>query len=253
MPRKAERDNAAFNRETILRKALHWLAGIALLPVCVVVTRTLWRLVESLSDSSWVFPPGMLALAGGFLLWVVLFMVAPRPVRTYVLAHELTHALWGALMGAKVSKLRVEADRGSVMLSKTNVLITLAPYFFPFYMMLVVVLYYLLSIWYDVAVYSAVWLSLLGFTWGFHCTFTIHALLQRQTDIAEYGKLFSYALIYTMNITGICVLVVMISSCTLEQFMKESAGSTRWVAVHGGKTVAFVWARGAEWVVRKRQ
>jgi hypothetical protein len=64
----------------------------------------------------------------------------PHPVKTYVVAHELTHALWGLLCGARVSHLRVSEGGGSVRLSKSNIVITLAPYFFPLYTILVILL-----------------------------------------------------------------------------------------------------------------
>ena len=47
--------------------------------------------------------------------------------------------MWGLLFGARPSDVRVSASGGSVRLSKSNLLITLAPYFFPFYTFVVIV------------------------------------------------------------------------------------------------------------------
>jgi len=192
--------------------------GLALVPACVAATQTFYGLLRAVQpESLTAIPPAAWALIGGFLLWVFLYATLPRPMRSYVLAHELTHALWAWLMGARVQGLNVSEDRGSVVLSKSNVWITLAPYFFPLYTVLVIVGYYLLSVFYDIEGYFPFWLGAVGFTWGFHFTFTISTLMQHQTDIQEYGKIFSYSLIYLLNILGICLWIVIVSSATLEE------------------------------------
>ena len=57
-------------------------------------------------------PRPAIALAIGFFLWVSLYITMPRPIRTYVLAHELTHALWAWLMGAHVSGMSLSKKGG---------------------------------------------------------------------------------------------------------------------------------------------
>ena len=156
---------------------------------------------------------------GGFIFWLVLYFVLPRPVRTYVLAHELTHALWGWMMGARVSNLRVAEDKGSVTLSKTNFLITLAPYFFPLYTVLTIVLFGVLGLFYAVEQYHLWWMGMIGFTWGFHFTFTISTLMQHQSDIRACGHLFSYTFIYSLNTIGIGLWSVAVTPATLERYV----------------------------------
>jgi hypothetical protein len=196
------------------------MIGILLLPVCVATSQIALAIAKTVhTESSAVVPPPALALCGGYILWLVVYFTLPRPVRTYVLAHELTHALWGALMGARVSRLSVSKTKGSVTLSKTNFLITLAPYFFPLYTVLVVIGYYVTSIFYDVTRYDLWWLGLVGFTWGFHFTFTISSLMQKQPDIQAYGHFFSYTTIYILNVLGIALWIVLVSSPTLEDFV----------------------------------
>ena len=56
-------------------------------------------------------------------------------------ATELTHALWTWLMGGKVNRFKVTSKGGHVIVSKTNFLIALAPYFFPVYAVLVVAVF----------------------------------------------------------------------------------------------------------------
>jgi hypothetical protein len=45
-------------------------------------------------------------------------------------------------------------------------------------------------------------------TWAFHFTFTLQSLLTSQPDIQEYGRLFSYSLIYLLNVAGIALWIV---------------------------------------------
>lgn len=142
-------------------------------------------------------------LLGGFALWIFVFFAMPKPVMTYVLAHELTHALWAFAMGARVSKLKVSNKGGSVKVSKSNFLITLAPYFFPLYTMLVILTYGLLWLFFDMKTYTPFWLGLIGLSYGFHITFTIETLMQHQSDIAENGWIFSYVIILLFNLIGL--------------------------------------------------
>jgi hypothetical protein len=209
-------------------RILTFFIGIFLVPACVVITQTAISLVRAITPLSVTgMPVSGWALVGGFAFWLLFYFTLSLPVRTYILAHELTHALWGAMMGARIFKMKISRESGSVTLSKSNFLITLAPYFFPLYTVIIIAAYYILSIFYDVEVYSPVWLALVGFTWGFHFTFTISTLLQHQTDIREYGSVFSYTIIYLINVLGICLWIVIVSSATFEQMVQFLAIHTR--------------------------
>ncbi len=61
--------------------------------------------------------------------------------------------VWGLIFGARVGRLDIQPTGGSVHLTKTNTLITLAPYFFPFYTMLLVAIRLLLGLFLDPAPY----------------------------------------------------------------------------------------------------
>ena len=193
-------------------KFLKLLIGILLLPLCVAATRSVVALLFAIKPGDvGAVPLASWWLAGGFALWLVLFYALPRPTRSYVLAHELTHAIWGMLMGAKISKIKVSKNSGYVSLSKTNFLIGLAPYFFPFYTMCVIVVYFVLSFFIDMSRYELFWLAAVGLTWGFHLTFTIATLMTHQPDITEHGRLFSYAVIFLFNVLGIGLWIVAVT------------------------------------------
>ena len=205
-------------------KLVWFLFGLLLLPVCVAVTQGVWGFASGLPISSQTAgAAGTWAFISGFLLWLFLYAVLPRPVRTYVLAHELTHALWGKLMGAKVHRIRVGSKGGSAQLSKTNVLITLAPYFCPFYTLLALIAYPLANSFTDLHNYRLFWVGTVGLTWGFHIAFTFSTLAQEQPDIREYGAFFSYTVIYLFNVLVLSFLIVAITPLTAHALLSALA------------------------------
>ena len=168
----------------------------------------------SSGNSRAFFSAESIALLSGLTAFPVSCKVLPDQTRIYVLGHELTHALWGLAFGAKVSNLKVRSTGGSVTLTKSNVWITLAPYFFPFWTMLVVLL--ALAVRGIICIISPeasfpvpwLWMFAVGFTWCFHACFTIRSLMQTQSDIQEYGRVFSWTLILACNIAGILLWIV---------------------------------------------
>ena len=175
------------------------LTALSLLPACCgVVMSLLDSILASSGASGWISVESMSAL-GGVAAFSLCWMAVSHPVRAYVLGHELTHALWGLLFGAKPSDLRVGAEGGSVRLSKSNLLITLAPYFFPFYTFIVVVAALLTYAFLRPLPFMPLWMFLVGFTWAFHVLFTIETLTQRQPDIKLYGRMFSWVFIFLVN------------------------------------------------------
>lgn len=228
----------------MIGRLFKFIIGVALVPACAVSTLTLVRLICSLQpETDSIFPAAGLAMAAGFGLWLLVFLFLPRTARTYVLAHELTHALWGSLMGARIHRIHVARDAGSVTLSKTNFLITLAPYFFPLYTALVVAIYFVSSFFTDVERYYLLWLGLVGLTWGFHITFTITTLMQHQSDIREGGHLFSYTVIYLFNVLGITLWIVLVSAATLSELLGFLAYDSRVV-------ISFLW-NNLKWLMSR--
>jgi hypothetical protein len=77
---------------------------------------------------------------------------------------------------------------------------------------LVIAAYYLANIWVDVENYQVWWLAAVGLSWSFHITFTINMLSQHQPDIQEHGRIFSYTVIYIMNVLVIGIWMVLIGA-----------------------------------------
>jgi hypothetical protein len=194
-----------------MKKCLLFLVGLLLLPLCVAFTQVAGDVLRHADQEGSLFSleTGMLAL--GYFAWLGCWFFLPQPVKVYILGHELTHALWAIVFGGKAKNLKVSASGGSVNVTKSNVFITLAPYFFPFYTMLLIATLLIVRIFVVQLAYPLVWLFFVGFTWSFHFTFTIQSLWTHQPDIHEYGRLFSYSLIYLLNVIGIALWMV----CTM--------------------------------------
>ena len=167
--------------------------AVLLTPLCIGAVSALVRVVRATSgaDHFWV------AFGGGAACWLVVFLLLPRPMLLYVFGHELTHALWTWLFGGRVTKFKASARGGQVVVSKSNFLIVLAPYFFPLYAVLVVAVFALGQLSLDWP-RQPVWFHLLlGAAYSFHLTLTLHILQTRQTDITSQGWLFSAVVIFT--------------------------------------------------------
>jgi hypothetical protein len=158
--------------------------------------------------------PGLLAILAGVLAFLAMWIVLPPPVRLYVLGHELTHAVWGLAFGARVSNLKVGAKGGSVSLSKSNVWITLAPYFFPFYTFLVIVIALVTYAFLRPLPCLPLWMFLIGFTWAFHVLFTLETLSVRQPDVKLYGRMFSWTVIFIVNVAIVLLWLACTTSLT---------------------------------------
>ena len=194
---------------------LRLLTGLALLPACWGVSRAFLDSVLAAAGGSGLSVEA-LSLLGGIAAFALAWMALSHPVKAYVLGHELTHALWGLLFFARPSDLTVGASGGSVKLSKTNLLITLAPYFFPFYTFVVIVCALVTAAFLRPLPCLPLWLFLIGFTWAFHVLFTLETLGQRQPDVKAYGRIFSWAFIFLVNVAIVLVWLAAMTPLTFE-------------------------------------
>ncbi|HXJ57843.1 MAG TPA: hypothetical protein VNU68_14400 [Verrucomicrobiae bacterium] len=184
------------------------LLALVLLPVGAGAALALARLlrVTGNADTFWV------AFLGGAGCWLTIFLLLPKPMWVYVFGHELTHALWAWLFGGRVKKFKVTAKGGHVVITKSNFLIVLAPYFFPLYVVAVVMVFalgHVLLGW----TRHWVWLHfLVGAAYAFHITLTWHILQTRQSDITSQGYLFSCVVIYLGNISVLLLGLPMLTA-----------------------------------------
>ena len=196
---------------------LRMILGVLLLPMCWGVVRAFLDSVVAAAGESGGITAESIALLGGMLAFALCWMSVPHPVKTYVLGHELTHAIWGLLFGAVPSRLRISESGGSVNLTKSNMLITLAPYFFPFYTFVVVIAAIVTYAFVRPLPWLPLWMFMVGFTWAFHVLFTIETLSQRQPDVKLYGRVFSWVFIFLANVALVLVFLAAVTSLSFAQ------------------------------------
>jgi len=177
--------------------------AILLLPTCVGAAWALWMVLQATGDADTTWVPFL----AGAVCWLVIYLLLPKPMWVYVFGHEITHALWTWLFGGKVKRFRASASGGHVVVNKSNFLIALAPYFFPFYAVLVV-LVFLGGHWVWNWRHYLVWFHLLlGAAYAFHVTLTWHILKHNQSDISDQGYLFSAVIIFLGNVAVLLIAI----------------------------------------------
>ena len=215
------------------------MLGLCLVPACCAAALSLWDAIVAAAGATGGLTPEALSLLGGIAAFACCWMALSHPVKAYVLGHELTHAIWGVMFGAKASDVRVTENGGSVRLTKSNMLITLAPYFFPFYTFVVIVAALVAYAFLRPLPCLPLWLFLIGFTWAFHALFTVQTLMQRQPDIKEYGRLFSWTFIFLANVALVLLWLVLATPMTFGQLW--SSLLSRFASAYASVGAAFAW------------
>jgi hypothetical protein len=218
------------------------IIALFLLPWCAILTQTFFTAFAraTIHQRLWTGAEFWFFSLGA-VLWLIAFIGLPRPVIVYVFGHEVTHVLWVWMMGGRVSKFRVSGDGGHIVTNRTNFLIALAPYFFPLYSLLAILVYGIASLFVNVAPYGQLLYAILGITWAFHLTFTCWMIPKNQTDLSDHGTFFSLVFIYLMNLLLLSVLLVIASpQITFASFGEDLVANLRsfseWV---GGLLNAF--------------
>jgi hypothetical protein len=200
------------------------LVAVLLLPFCFGAVAALLKVLRATgsADTFWV------AFAGGAACWWVVFLLLPKPMRLYVFGHELTHALWTWLFLGRVKQFKAGAHGGHVVVTKTNFLIVLAPYFFPLYAVLVIAVFLAGHLAFGWTRHEVWFHLLLGAAYAFHVTLTWHILQTRQTDITKEGWFFSAVIIFLGNIAvllvGLPLLTAKVSLLTALGWWWQEAG-----------------------------
>jgi hypothetical protein len=189
----------------IVRRMTGWIGGALLLPPCWV---TLWTFLSRFSEATvaqgfwqtaefWFFATGVVLMIG----WFMSGLFASAFLYLYVLGHELTHAIFVVLFRGRVVGFEANTQGGYIVTNKTNLLIALSPYFFPFWTAITVALYVIVR---EIAGISAEWNKLLyaiaGATWAFHIVWTLWMIPRDQPDLKENGTFLSLVVIFFANL-----------------------------------------------------
>ncbi len=211
-----------------------FFVSLILLPVLLGLAAGFFKLFRN--------PPGMSAaeifFVFGFFIFIVLFLLKILPGYVYVFGHESTHAVWALLFRGKVTEFNVARDHGNVVTTKSNCFIVLAPYFFPFYTFLIILVYYCLAFFFDIARWVDWLFFLVGFTYSFHIFLTVDAVSDGQSDIQKTGYFFSLVLIMALNIVTAVLILKFVTpeKISLKGYFADSAGIAlaiyRFVFIH---------------------
>jgi len=184
------------------------VVAICLLPVCAGAATAALRVIRQsgAADETWV------PFLAGVACWIIIYVLLPRPMWVYVFGHELTHALWTWLFGGRVKKFKTSSTGGHVIITKTNFLIALAPYFFPLYAALTVLVFVVGDFIWNWQPYLMCFHLALGGAYAFHVSLTGHVLQTRQSDITSQGYLFSAVVIFLGNVIVLLVGVPLLAN-----------------------------------------
>jgi len=113
----------------MIKRILKLVLGVCLIPLCLAFSRAFFHVLMNLT----VLGKAQQFFLAGIIVYVPVHLFIARFDYMYVLAHETVHALFAWLFGAKIKAFKVSSKGGSVSSTKSNFIITLAPYFIPFY------------------------------------------------------------------------------------------------------------------------
>jgi hypothetical protein len=159
----------------------------------------------------------------GILFYVVFQAILHKPMKTYVFGHELSHAIAGILSGAKIKEFNTGKESGSIVLTKDNIWITLAPYFFPIYTFAIIIIYIFLGWFINIKQFYGCFLFFAGFSIAFHVVLTTYILSIEQSDLRIYGTFFSYIIIFMVNIVVFVLLAALVfpdDICVKDTFLR---------------------------------
>lgn len=236
------------------------LIGLLLLPLSGSLLWVSAKTLAGVAVHSSTAAPFAAGLGISFALWAIhrWLIIAPigpaawaaRGARwSYVLGHELTHAMAAWATGGSVYEISVGEKEGHVDLSHSNAFVALAPYCVPFYALAVAASYRILLWARPDAGGEALFLFLLGGALGAHLLFTWDSLTQtRQPDLdAAGGVLFSLALISIANALMIMLLLkgLFPDAVPLLANLREAGGLTKrfWGLAWLGAKPAFAAAK----------
>ena len=182
----------------MLKKVIKTAIGFLLLPLVASVSIAFYRQFGHIEVT---FTKGQQYFLWGIIAYGLIQLLLFKPVFIYVLGHEAVHVIATWLCLGKVTSFKISPSGGSVSTSKTNLFISLSPYFVPIYAILLVVLYYIIN---DVFLWGFLarpyFLFFLGTMLCFHIVMTIDTLKIKQPDLVKAGYLTSSILIYVINL-----------------------------------------------------
>lgn len=194
--------------------------SLLLLPVCYGVGRSFFEMMFLFSIPIYFIL--------GFVVYTVIHFIFFKPLSVYVFGHELTHALAGVISGYRIKSFKVNKSGGNVTLSKSNIFVTLSPYFVPVYSIILILLYIIINrVFKGYPFQHNYFLFLLGVALAFHIALTIFAIHSGQSDLKKYGMLFSLIIVFIANCVVLTGLFSLFFGVSLLDFLFVSLKNSR--------------------------
>lgn len=202
----------------MIGRVLRTVSGLLLIPLCAGYT---YAFYEQLLVPRRIGQPEM-AILLGITCYLAIHVIFGAPSRAYVFGHELTHASAAWVSGGQVKGFKAGAKSGSVLTTKVNGFIALAPYMIPVYAVLVALVYGIWGLFRDVQPWISWFLFGLGASLAFHLVFTVEALKEKQSDLDVLGPVLSVGLIFWVNITVVlAIMSLVVSEVRFGDYMVE--------------------------------
>jgi len=204
----------------MLKRVLKFILGIFITPVCVGVSLAFYEQLNQIKVISYYHQKYFVI---GIVAYLVVHAMIFKPAYLYIFSHEFMHAIATWISGGKVTAFNVSSKGGSVAVTKSNLFIALAPYFFPFYTIIVTIIFFAAKLFLKDGIDYNPFLFAIGFTLAFHIILTLDFLKIRQTDLLHAGYLFSMCLIYIVNLFVIgFIFSLLFSSVTFKAFAMDT-------------------------------
>ena len=210
-----------------LINVLKW--PIALLTLFLLPAIGLTTANEITKLSSTVLIPFITGMAAYFILWKLLFTRRLWGSWLPTFEHELTHTLFALITLHKVTGFHTSYEKGGHVRyigGLGNWLITIAPYFFPTFVVLLLLMDY-----YFPLLQRDLFILLLGFVVSFHLISTLTETNTQQPDLTKVGLFFSWCFLPGANLFFIGWLIFIL----LEQSAVKYFSSIYHFSVHYGE------------------
>jgi len=200
----------------MLSAIIKFLFGILALPLAVAATAALYHNLGAVTQ----FSGALHIFSWGIVSYFIIHIFFYKPVFLYVFGHEAVHAITAWLCGGRIASFKASKNGGKVATDRSNLFITLSPYFIPLYTIIILVIYYIISASYHVR--SEVFIFLIGFSIAFHLALTVEAIKLKQPDITRSGPVFSVVFVYILNVIVIAVIFgILFSDFALRSYFSD--------------------------------
>ena len=162
-------------------------------------------------------------------------------IYTYVLGHELTHALAALMCFGKVDAVSVDIDGGYVDTDKDNIFVSLAPYFVPLWMLVWMLVFFVVN-WISPFDAYLPWLFAgFGFWWAFHVYWTLWVIPREQPDLLENGVVLSFMIIMLTNIAALVGMLRCFGVISLRGYWQDFKFCAREIYVTYHDLALWLW------------